>query len=367
MLTKETKSQFHTQQPMNRLNLSKDIKCRLYTKSIALIVLMLLLDAHRLIAQEISLKGIIQEYPTINYLLPGYSRIQAGDASGYWTVAGTTMALASSAYLLTRQKGLNLWDDLPYALAVIASDYGTDCLVYNLQSFIEEKKYPDLQPMSFGELLLTPFRFDFSTTVDLSSIGIVGVAALLSITPCISDVGVFFSSGTVPLWGIDMNPYLAATLMLGYTAITNVLVATTEETINRSMLLDDTLLGTGNSEVVSLLGSSVIFGAVHLTNILLNVNDGEYRNQVIYQAINATLMGFILGSVYLSDSSPNRRAGFGNAVRLHYLWNVMAMNTDYWIEIGKAKHSGTKSAVSRSASSNGITVTPCSIMFHFSL
>jgi membrane protease YdiL (CAAX protease family) len=311
--------------------------------------------------------GDEKKLPFMDLLLPGYTRIEQGDMEGYWTAPGTVAMLAGQAYMFSQQKGLTLYDSLPYALAMTVSMYGSESLIYNANRLLSERTFPNTEAMSFGEALATPFRYDFSKPFDLLGIGMVAVASIMSVQPNLSDLQTFYSSDTVPLWGVEMNPYLAASCFFGYTAITNVFVATSEETAVRSMLLDKYFLGSGTSEAVAVLGSAAIFGASHLFNIFVNVNNADYRNQVYWQAINATGMGLVLGALYLADPSADRRDGFGYSTRLHYLWNVVAMNTNYWVDIGKKKRSDQASSVSSASRSNGVLLSLCSINFHFAL
>jgi membrane protease YdiL (CAAX protease family) len=305
--------------------------------------------------------------PLIELLIPGYSRIEQGDTEGYWTAPGMVVGLAGTAYMFSQQKGLTLYDSLPYALSMTASAYGAESLIYNANRIFSERAFPNTEAMSFSDTLATPFLYDFSKPYDLLGIGMVAVVSIISIEPSLSDVRAYFSSDTVPLWGVEMNPYLAASCFLGYTAVTNVFVATGEETAVRSILLDRYFLGSGTSEALAVLGSGVIFGAAHLSNILINIGDADYRNQVYRQSISATGMGLVLGALYLADPGPDRRDGLGYSTRLHYLWNVMAMNTGYWVDIGKKKRSDGASSVSSAPRSSGVFLSPCSLNFRFAL
>jgi membrane protease YdiL (CAAX protease family) len=307
------------------------------------------------------------QFPFVDYLIPGYTRIEQGDKEGYWTAPGTIAALAGTAYMLSQQKGLTLYDSPPYALAMTASVYGAESLIYNTNRKLSESVFTNTEAMSFGDTLAMPFRYDFSKPYDLLGIGMVAVVSIISIEPSLSDLQAYFSSDAVPLWGVEMNPYLAASCFFGYTALTNVFVATSEETAVRSILLDKYFLGSGTSEALAVLGSGVIFGAAHLSNILINFGDADYRNQVYRQSISATGMGLVLGALYLADPGPDRRDGLGYSTRLHYLWNVMAMNTGYWVDIGKKKRSDAASSVSSARRSSGVFLSPCSINFRFAL
>jgi membrane protease YdiL (CAAX protease family) len=307
------------------------------------------------------------KFPSVELLIPGYTRIEQGDMEGYWTAPGTVAALAGTTYMLSQQKGLTLYESLPYALAMTVSAYGQESLIYNANRFWSEMIFPDTEAMSFGEALATPFLYDFSKPYDLLGIGMVAVASIISMQPKLSDVQAFFSADTVPLWGVEMNPYLAASCLFGYSALTNVFVATSEETAVRSLILDKLFLGSGVSEVAAVLGSAAIFGASHLFNLTTNISSADYRNQVYRQAISATGMGLVFGALYLVDPSTDRRDGFGYSTRLHYLWNVVAMNTGYWVDIGKKKRSDGASSVSSAPRSSGVFLSPCSLNFRFAL
>lgn len=111
---------------------------------------------------------------------------------------------------------------------------------------------------------------------------------------------------------IGHPPALYLSALLAITAL-NLAVAVFEELVFRGILMHG--LRSRMSPLGALLVSSAIFGLFHMTNLFA----GQAFNFTVFQVVNATALGLVLGAAYLQTNT------LWAPVALHFLWNMAGM------------------------------------------
>jgi membrane protease YdiL (CAAX protease family) len=267
----------------------------------------------------------------LNLLLPGFYRIQRGDNSGYFTLPGTALAITGQILTLVQNKGFSIDSSLPYSLSMIGTMYGGFSYAYDTIDIVNRYKFQSPGLLPLGQQILTPLLF--SDPEDLASAGIVSLSALYAYREKGNDIESFFKKDSVTLWGMNMPPALAAPLFFVSTIALNTFVANLEEIIFRKSVIDG-LESLNTPPLLTLALSSLLFGSIHLSNILIDIKSPTIVTDSIRQAISTTCIGFVLGYLYMNDPSPGHIEGLSHAIRLHFLNNVVAFNINYWIKEG---------------------------------
>ncbi len=310
-----------------------------------------------------------ETYNWVNLFLPGFTRIQDGDNSGYFTLAGTAASLGGTAYILTKGRGFSFDSSLPYAFSMLSSAYGTHAMLYEFYNWDFRTTYPSTTPApTYLESITYPLAANPLKIENLAIGGIVSLFALYAYRNESDSIYHYFSSKSVPLWGMEMNPYLATALFFSFAAITNTFVAPIEEMLFRGLFLGSLAEKRFNLDKgLSVLSTALFFGLYHLGNLFTDrARSQEFTKGVIRQTVSASLMGLALGFFYLLDDSPGHKEGLAYATRLHFWNNVVAMNGNYWVSIGKTKSiEATPVPATSEGSGLAISITPFQISARF--
>jgi CAAX amino terminal protease family. len=271
----------------------------------------------------------------LDVIVPGSAQLSEGKSEGYWYLGGTAAQIGS--YFLNPKYSPDA--TVANLAGFFLNTYGSSAMGYSLYAYLADcgKLNSTMERESYGDLLLAPYAL--SNLESVYVLPIVGLTTLnMAYLLLSSDTGAqriadWYSSGSVDFWGMTMNPYLATTLYLSLHAVCMAGVAVGEETLFRGILLNE----------MGETGSSIVFGASHLTNIALQKIDRRSITTVLLQSAFATCFGFLQ-----SERVKDNGGSLSEAVALHYWWNVCMSGVQLaqYLAEGKAESSTGKKAVS---------------------
>jgi membrane protease YdiL (CAAX protease family) len=274
---------------------------------------------------EVTTEGLLLEI-----LVPGYHAIQDGDWTGWLTAPGMLLATTGTGYMVYRKSGLDFTTSSMDAAAFFLTSYGNFSTIYRASEYI----LGDKSALSIGECLAAPFTVTDSKDILVAST--LGLLTLSSYKNSSKEISAYFKASTVKYWGMDLNPYTALGAVIGTSAAISLFSTTTEELFFRQLIFSDNYLGgDGLGEAANIAISAVLFGSIHLGNLLVVKPTWENISPILEQTVYATLMGGVLGYVYLSDSSTNHKEGLQKAMMMHFWNNVLAFSLNYVVTQGK--------------------------------
>jgi len=288
-----------------------------------------------------------------NEFAPGILQLSEDKSEGWWYLPGGALALGGSVI-----QAVGIYDSAAmggwaFPAGTLIGEIGLSQTAYSyyafLRDFYDSRTDPDKSLRrgreSYAEILLAPF--DPKNVFSLDILPVLGYAIIPSIdAESARAIADYWSRDSVSFMGASMSPGAALAAETAYAMALNLFVASFEETFFRGILL----------ERWGLAASSLAFGAIHLSNLLL-LDPSSFDDvwSVSMQALSATAIGFYLGYV-------TRREGYDlrKAVTLHYWNNIIAFVLPFMIngggELGFLSQDSSSPSKSKSLIAPGITL-----------
>lgn len=265
---------------------------------------------------------------------PGVAQIYLGQPEGYvYAAVGAPTLVAGTAleawYLTDSKADAEAWK---IDAGILLSDIGGSMDAYSLWAYLRDfedaKGFSGPRRGRESYLTLLSAPYDPAVSLDYRALPIVALELAAFLTPdTIATMGSYFQRSTADFAGMTLPAPAALALETGYALVVNLFVAVTEETSFRGVGL----------EILGPLWISVIFGAVHLTNLFFQEHlDAQSITRVALQSGFATIAGF-----YLAQLTIDKGYDLRPAIAYHYWHNVVAMITGFLYDAGKQDAAGT--------------------------